>query len=68
MRAAVLVIALAGCVTVRPHERERLASPAMQSPFVDDRAAGEHGDKVTQAKTGGGLPGGAPGGGCGCTQ
>ena len=25
-------------------------------------------DKVAQSKTGGGLPGGAPGGGCGCTQ
>jgi hypothetical protein len=56
-----------GCVTVRPHERELLASPEMGSPFADDRAAGEHGDQVTQAKTGGSLPGAAPGGGCGCT-
>jgi len=70
MRAVLITIAvtLAACKTVRPHEREQIASPAMQSPFADDRAGGEYGDKVTQAKTGGGLPGAAPGGGCGCTQ
>ena len=63
-----LAAMLAGCAAVRPHERETLASPAMESPFGDDRAGGEYSDRVTQAKTGGGLPGAAPGGGCGCTQ
>jgi hypothetical protein len=65
----VLLAALVtACVTTRPHEREKLAAPVMESPFADDRAGGEHADKVAQSKTGGGLPGGAPGGGCGCTQ
>jgi hypothetical protein len=63
-----LALALCGCVTVRAHERERLASRAMVLPFDDGRAAGEHIDKVVQSKTAAGLPGGAPGGGCGCTQ
>jgi hypothetical protein len=64
---ATFLLVTGGCLTVRPHERELLASPEMVSPFGDDRAAGEHGDQVTQAKTGGSLPGAAPGGGCGCT-
>jgi hypothetical protein len=70
MRSAVVLAAVlvSACVTTRPHEREKLAAPVMESPFADDRAGGEHGDKVAQSKTGGGLPGGAPGGGCGCTQ
>jgi hypothetical protein len=65
---AVLAAVSAGCAVVKPYQRERLASAAMESPFDDDRAAGEYKDKVQQAKTGGGLPGAAPGGGCGCTQ
>jgi hypothetical protein len=36
--------------------------------LVPCRAAGAYKDKGQQAKTGGGLPGAAPGGGCGCTQ
>jgi hypothetical protein len=70
MRSAIALAAVlvSACMTTRPHEREKLAAPVMESPFADDRAGGEHGDKVAQSKTGGGLPGGAPGGGCGCTQ
>ena len=63
-----LTLALVGCATTRPHERERLAAPAMESPFADDRAGGEYGEKVAQSKTASGLPGSAPGGGCGCTH
>jgi hypothetical protein len=61
-------VLMSGCVAVKPYQRENLAAPAMESPFADDRAGGEYKDKVTQTRTGGGLPGGAPGGGCGCTQ
>jgi hypothetical protein len=65
--AAVLSLALSGCVAVKPYERERLASPEMESPFAPvDLAA--HRDKVVQTRTAGGLPGGVVGGGCGCTQ
>jgi uncharacterized protein DUF4266 len=63
-----MAAAASGCAVVKPHQRERLAAPAMESVFEDDRAGGEHKDKIVQSKTGGGLPGGAPGGGCGCTQ
>jgi hypothetical protein len=57
-----------GCVVVRPWERERLASPAMESGFGEAEFAGELRAKVIESTTGGGLPGEAPGGGCGCTQ
>jgi hypothetical protein len=72
--ALVLAIALTvawmsgGCVRVRAYEREHLASPAMMARFGEDGFAGEYRAKVTESKTGGGLPGDAPGGGCGCTQ
>jgi hypothetical protein len=58
-----------GCAPVRPWQREALASPAMtESPFGDPYLEAAYRDKVVQSTTGGGLPGGAPGGGCGCTQ
>jgi len=56
-----------GCATVRPHEREALASRAMQPPFSRP-GTGDHSDKVVQTRTGGALPGAVAGGGCGCTQ
>jgi hypothetical protein len=73
VRSGILALALGGllatgCANVRPYERERLASPAMSARFGEDGFAGEYRAKVTESKTGGGLPGDAPGGGCGCTQ
>ncbi len=59
---------MGGCAVVRPWERDKLASPAMQARFGEDGFAGDHRAKVLESKTGGGLPGDAPGGGCGCTQ
>jgi hypothetical protein len=56
------------CVRVKPYQREHLASPAMTARFGENGYAGEYRAKVTESKTGGGLPGDAPGGGCGCTQ
>jgi len=61
-------LAVSGCAVVRPWERAPLASPAMQARFGEDGFAGDYRAKVLESKTGGGLPGDAPGGGCGCTQ
>jgi hypothetical protein len=58
----------AGCARVRPYQREHLASPAMTVRFAEEGYSGEYRAKVVESKTGGGLPGDAPGGGCGCTQ
>lgn len=57
-------VALGACVRVRPHERQRLADPAMQAPVwpVLDRAD-EHVHEVREG-TGGATASG--GGGCGC--
>jgi hypothetical protein len=59
---------LCGCAAVKPFEREKLASPCMQSPFSTSALEAEYQDKLTQTRTAGGLPGDAPGGGCGCVQ
>ena len=65
----VLAVALlgAGCATVQPYERGRLASPAMRAGDESEMAR-QYGAKIVESKTAGGLAGTAPGGGCGCTQ
>lgn len=69
-RAALLSGALlaCGCAAVKPYEREKLASPCMRSPFAPSAFEAEYQDKLIQTRTAGGLPGDAPGGGCGCVQ
>lgn len=67
------ICALAGllaceCAAVKPYEREKLASPCMRSPFAPSALEAEYQDKLVQTRTAGGLPGDAPGGGCGCVQ
>jgi len=57
-----------GCASVKPWEKEKLASPCMQSPFAKTALEAEYQDKLVQTTTAGGLPGDAPGGGCGCVQ
>jgi hypothetical protein len=64
----VIAASLMGCAPVKPWEKEKLASPGMESPFGKTRIRAEYEDKLMQTKTGGGLPGNAPGGGCGCVQ
>ena len=60
---------LLGCARVRPWQRERLASPAMQAAVgATNTVDGGYRAKVVESKTAGGLPGTTPGGGCGCTQ
>jgi hypothetical protein len=52
------------CVRVPPHQRERLAHPAMQSPvWTQQRKAERHFFEVREGSKG---ADGAVGGGCGC--
>jgi hypothetical protein len=65
----VFMLVLAGsCARVKPWERGKLASPAMTPPWAEEGLAGQYDAKLVETKTGGGIAGGAPGGGCGCTQ
>lgn len=60
----VLVLALGGCATVRPWERERLAQPDMALSSSPELLSAEgHATEVREGAMGG--LGGA-GGGCGC--
>ena len=54
----------AGCVTVQPYQRGRLAQPDMTLERPGDLVAGqEHADEYREASVGGF---GGAGGGCGC--
>jgi Domain of unknown function (DUF4266) len=57
-----------GCVRVKASQRGALASSAMESPWAVDGLAAEYDAKLVETQTAGGSAGGAPGGGCGCTQ
>ncbi|HET7541430.1 MAG TPA: DUF4266 domain-containing protein [Polyangiaceae bacterium] len=62
--AGAMLIASAGCATVRPEQRAILADPTMQ--FDDksaEKAALEHALENREGSTGGGS---LRGGGCGC--
>ena len=63
-----MALLLSGCAAVKPYEREALSSPCMRSPFSSSALEAEYQDKLIQTRTAGGLPGDAPGGGCGCVQ
>ena len=63
-----LAVAEAGCARVKPIERGKLASPCMTVGLGEDGFARAYRAKLIESKTGGGLPGTAPGGGCGCAQ
>lgn len=73
-RLGLLLILLAvaasglGCARVPMWERSKHASPAMLDPFASDPMGPQYRSKVVETVTAGGLPGDAPGGGCGCTQ
>lgn len=64
----VFMLAMPGCVRVHAWDRGKLASWAMADPFAETELAAQYRSKVVESKTAGGLPGTAPGGGCGCTQ
>ncbi|MGE0784967.1 MAG: DUF4266 domain-containing protein [Sandaracinaceae bacterium] len=55
---------LAGCVTVRPYEREYLANPAMNAELEDGE--GDFQAHVFDSREGATGGGGSTGGGCGC--
>ena len=57
-----------GCARVRPWQREKLASAVMTLPLAQPPLAVSYRSKLLESKAGGGLPGVAAGGGCGCTQ
>jgi hypothetical protein len=63
-----LALTLPGCVRVHAWERQRLAAWEMGNPFAKTELSTQYRSKLVESKTGGGLPGTAPGGGCGCTQ
>jgi hypothetical protein len=59
-----VLIAAAGCATVAPYERERLARRDMQLDRSPDVSAGEQ--HATAYREGSNGAVGASGGGCGC--
>lgn len=61
-------LAAAGCARVLPYQRGDLARKCMQSPFTRNELRSDYENKVHQTATAAELPGGTPGGGCGCTQ
>jgi hypothetical protein len=70
MRASVLVLlatVLAGCVTVKPWQRERLAGTTMQfemAPFAEAQQGSVV--EITEGGTFGSAGPGSAGAGCGC--
>ncbi|AKF06703.1 hypothetical protein DB32_003852 [Sandaracinus amylolyticus] len=64
MLVVVLASTIAGCVTVRPEEREFLADPAMT--FGSEGEAGAHEAHVLSNREGSYGAAGVTGGGCGC--
>jgi hypothetical protein len=61
---ALMVLASAGCATVRPEQRAVLADPTMQFDAQSaDQAALDHALDNREGSTGGGS---VKGGGCGC--
>jgi hypothetical protein len=67
MKKIVLLLLLAGCARVRPYQRERLASPAMQLVPNAELAAQEQTIlEITEGGTFAGGGAGAAGAGCGC--
>ncbi len=61
---ACALLGVAGCVTVRPEEREFLADPAMT--FGSEGVAGAHEAHVLSNREGSYGAAGVTGGGCGC--
>lgn len=62
--AAAALLALAGCATTKPYQREHLASPTMSPNGDPDRKALRVHFLGTREGSVGGFGGG--GGGCGC--
>jgi hypothetical protein len=61
---ALCLLALSGCATVRPQDKEHLAEPSMA--FSSGGAANEHEQHVLDNREGASGGGTTRGGGCGC--
>jgi hypothetical protein len=59
-----IIVAAAGCATVRPEQRERLADPAMS--FEAASMGQRHEQHVVENREGSSGGGTTRGGGCGC--
>ena|SRR5688572_13115671 len=68
LSAGLLGASLLGCATVHPYQRSQLASPEMTPDFGDRDLTDQYQAKSLESRTATGLPGSAPGGGCGCSQ
>jgi hypothetical protein len=66
--AVAVALSSTACAPVAPWQRAKLASPCMEQASELGSLTGAYRAKVLESKVGGGLPGTAPGGGCGCTQ
>ena len=65
---SLIVLATTGCARVKPWQRQRLATAAMVLPSTPSPLETAYQSKLVESRTGGGVPGVAAGGGCGCTQ
>ncbi len=61
--AILALVALGGCVRVKPYQRETHSKPAMQDPDAVDTKLDEHVHEYREGSVGGS---GVGGGGCGC--
>jgi hypothetical protein len=61
---ALCLLALSGCATVQPQDKEHLAEPSMA--FSSGGAANEHEQHVLDNREGASGGGTTRGGGCGC--
>lgn len=59
-----IALVTAGCATVRPEQRERLADPSMN--FESANMGQRHEQHVVENREGSSGGGNARGGGCGC--
>lgn len=66
--SALMMMASTGCVMVKPTQRGHLAEPAMLAGMGEGGLMGAYRAKFIETKTAAGMPGNAPGGGCGCSQ
>jgi hypothetical protein len=61
-------VCMGACAPIKPWQRARLASAVMALPLAEPPLAVGYRAKLLESRVGGGLPGVAAGGGCGCTQ
>jgi hypothetical protein len=71
LRGSVVLLMLLGasaCSAVKATERGNLARASMQVGLGEEGFSASYRAKLVESRMGAGLPGSAPGGGCGCAQ